>query len=97
MSNYKYLVTYGKLLYDKNDFLPFLVETTAPISTALHFTVLKNRVVAAHTHRPDDFIPVSVSRRIDLPRAATLSEQYLPPPMVVAAIGLWFGSTPARK
>jgi len=41
MSNYKYLVTYGKLLYDKNDFLPFLVETTAPISTALHFTVLK--------------------------------------------------------
>jgi hypothetical protein len=38
-----------------------LVETTAPISTALHFNALKNRVVAAHTHRPDDFIPVSVS------------------------------------
>ncbi|ENA27307.1 hypothetical protein HMPREF1487_09271 [Pseudomonas sp. HPB0071] len=61
MSNYKYLVTYGKLLYDKNDFIPFLVETTAPISTALHFKVLKNRAVAAHPHRSDDLIPISVS------------------------------------
>lgn len=61
VSNFKYLVTYGKLLYDKNDFLPFLVETTAPISTAFHFTVLKNRVVSPHTDRPDDYIPISVS------------------------------------
>lgn len=61
MSNYIYLVTYGKLLYDKNDFLPFLVKTTAPISLDSHFTELKNKVVAVHTHSPDEWIPVSVS------------------------------------
>ncbi len=61
MSNYKYLITYGKLLYDKNDFLPILVETTAPISTAAHFAVLKKTVVAPHTDRPETLIPLSVS------------------------------------